>query len=444
MRYATAVSKLRAVTDALDEEMRIAHAFDAEVPIVAAYTFGAVLDGTDPVEQVDLAFVVARGAEELPWGVEPDEVVGFLERHRLGRFPLRWVCRPNDLPVTNHLIRRPVELWTREVGTDDAALRALTDRRFDALPRLPDPDPAALSRQLEQEAEVCLRELDALVHGRSGVDPRTIAEELFDLTWGYTDLQRALGRVAPADAAPTAPMAAWTVEQRDELRAALRQADGAAVVALLHERPLDEVAQLAGDGLLLALTQQVAGADDLAERCAACLRDRGWWGDEELAAELDAARQDVSIARRGIPIDLDLLAAELEGGGLGGVDAGMRLHVATGEFLPAVDDLEGMFGEPPPDDWEDPDAWLHVTPLGSRDGYRDMELFVTTVPDRRLASRLERALQGRGVFRRFRDVLEQEPQEWDRWRVFSDERTRGRARAWLAEQGYRPAVIARR
>ena len=443
MRYATAVSKLRVVTDALDEERRIAHTFDTEVPITAAYAFGAALDGTDPVEQVEVAFVVDRDHDRLPWGVEPEEVVGFVERHRLGRFPLRWFCRPTDLPVTNHLIRRPVQLWTREGGTDDAALQALTDRRLDELPRLPEPDPAGLTRQLEQEAEVCLRELDALVHRRGGADPRAIAVELFDLTWGYTDLQRALGRVAPTDATPTAPEAAWTAEQRDELRAALRQGDGAAVVTLLHERPLDEVAQLAGDGLLLALAQ-APDVDGLAERCAACLRDRGWWGDEELAAELNARRQDVTTARREIPLDLDMLAAELEGGGLGGFDEGVRLHVATGRFLPAVDDLEAMLGEPQPDDWEDPDAWLHVTPLGSRDGYRDMELFVSTVTDRRLAGRLERSLQGRGVFRRFRDVLEHEPHEFDRWRVFSDERTRGRARAWLAEEGYRPAVVPRR
>jgi len=27
---------------------------------------------------------------------------------------------------------------------------------------------------------------------------------------------------------------------------------------------------------------------------------------------------------------------------------------------------------------------------------------------------------------------------WNRWYAFSDDRQRGRARAWLAEEGYRP------
>ena len=53
-----------------------------------------------------------------------------------------------------------------------------------------------------------------------------------------------------------------------------------------------------------------------------------------------------------------------------------------------------------------------------------------------LAARLERALSGRGVFRRFKDVLAESPTELQQWYAFSDERERGRARAWLATEGY--------
>ena len=41
------------------------------------------------------------------------------------------------------------------------------------------------------------------------------------------------------------------------------------------------------------------------------------------------------------------------------------------------------------------------------------------------------------AFRRFKDVLARWPGELDRYFAFSDERHRGRARAWLAEEGYR-------
>ena len=50
-------------------------------------------------------------------------------------------------------------------------------------------------------------------------------------------------------------------------------------------------------------------------------------------------------------------------------------------------------------DEDDDHRWLWVPCEGSRDGYRDMELFAALVEDRELAARLERALSGRGVFR---------------------------------------------
>ena len=47
--------------------------------------------------------------------------------------------------------------------------------------------------------------------------------------------------------------------------------------------------------------------------------------------------------------------------------------------------------------------------------------------------------EGGGAFRRFKDVLHRWPDLVDRWYGFSDDRRIGRARAWLADAGYRPA-----
>jgi len=95
-------------------------------------------------------------------------------------------------------------------------------------------------------------------------------------------------------------------------------------------------------------------------------------------------------------------------------------------------------GEEDYDTADDEDRWLWVTCEGSGDGYRDMQAFIATVADPGHADRLEIAIQGRGAFRRFKDVLERWPEELDRWFAFSEERRRGRARAWLADAGYHP------
>jgi uncharacterized membrane protein YkvA (DUF1232 family) len=76
----------------------------------------------------------------------------------------------------------------------------------------------------------------------------------------------------------------------------------------------------------------------------------------------------------------------------------------------------------------------------SRAAYRDMVDFIVTVADERLADRLHDAIRGRGAFRRFADTLRRAREdELTRWFEFKDERQRGRARAWLADVGYRVA-----
>ena len=68
-----------------------------------------------------------------------------------------------------------------------------------------------------------------------------------------------------------------------------------------------------------------------------------------------------------------------------------------------------------------------------------MEWFIGTVDDPHRVELLEIAIQGRGAFRRFKDILNRWPDEVDRWWAFSEDRERGRARSWLAAAGYRPS-----
>ena len=67
-----------------------------------------------------------------------------------------------------------------------------------------------------------------------------------------------------------------------------------------------------------------------------------------------------------------------------------------------------------------------------------MEDFITTLDDRDLARFLGIAIQGPVAFRRFKDTLATSPPQLQQYWLFSAERQYGRARAWLADQGYRP------
>lgn len=82
--------------------------------------------------------------------------------------------------------------------------------------------------------------------------------------------------------------------------------------------------------------------------------------------------------------------------------------------------------------------FLRIPPRESRDGYRDMEAFIETVADERLQRRLNGAITGRGAFRRFREVLDDHPNEQERWYAFRNERLRERALRWLRDEAIEP------
>jgi hypothetical protein len=218
------------------------------------------------------------------------------------------------------------------------------------------------------------------------------------------------------------------------LRAAIHRGDGPAIVSVLTgdgRDLLQSMPQLAGDGVLCALAHQLPAAQELAAALAAILRYRDWDGDAELADQLNPASSDPDQAPlRPLPVDLEQLAAVLEGDPR---DGGGRIDLTTGEVWP-----EAAFDDEDEDEDEDEDPrWLWVDGDGSRASYHDMAEFITTIPDPDLADRLERAIHGKGAFGRFKDRLAHHPHAFDRWFRFSAERQRGRARQWLASNGYR-------
>ena len=87
-------------------------------------------------------------------------------------------------------------------------------------------------------------------------------------------------------------------------------------------------------------------------------------------------------------------------------------------------------------DGEEPDdGWVAIDSTTTRDGYRDMSDFTAAVQHRRAAELLDRAIDGRGAFRRFKNALFEFPEVRDQWYRFRDARSRRRALDWLAENG---------
>jgi len=201
--------------------------------------------------------------------------------------------------------------------------------------------------------------------------------------------------------------------RRTELRVVLAEGDSERLLDVLDQGWPGDALQLVGDALgRSAITGAAARGAILALRCAAELRSRDWEGDVELAEALEA-RLGIGPVRllRPIAVDLDELAMVLEGDPAQG---GGRIDLRTGEVWPAAA-IEYAQESGDLDDDDDEDRWLWVTCEGSRDGYRDMELFTALLDDADLAARLERALTGRGVFRRLKDVLAESPTDLQRW-----------------------------
>lgn len=88
---------------------------------------------------------------------------------------------------------------------------------------------------------------------------------------------------------------------------------------------------------------------------------------------------------------------------------------------------------------DEPDAEARglrpIDPIPSREAYQDMQDFIERVRNPQARDLLERAIAGRGAFRRFKDTLFEFPELRDQWFRFRAARSRRRALNWLAVEG---------
>ena len=190
MRYATAVRRLRQIAE---------NAHRVNVPgedplLLAVYTFGSLLEHPTEVAAVDIALVCDAPADELSWRAEPPWTRGIAEMLRLNKAPVRWYFRPATWPVSNHVIREPLRIWSLE-GVAEQALTALADGQSQLL-RLPAPSRTEQREQQGIELAAALRQLRQVHdsywerdwrhnHHGSGVYPEA---HLYNAVSGYLDL----------------------------------------------------------------------------------------------------------------------------------------------------------------------------------------------------------------------------------------------------------------
>src|SRR5450755_2706941 len=129
---------------------------------------------------------------------------------------------------------------------------------------------------------------------------------------------------------------------------------------------------------------------------------------------------------RDIPVDWEALEDAFENNA---PEVHSYLHLMTGEVLRVVDGIADpeMHSRIASDT-----TYMRIEPVSSREQYRWMERFIPMVDEGELRDQLTAAIDGKGAFRRFKDVLMSYGPERERWFAFRSERLRTFMEAWLS------------
>lgn len=137
---------------------------------------------------------------------------------------------------------------------------------------------------------------------------------------------------------------------------------------------------------------------------------------------------------RDIPVDWEALEDAFENNA---PEVHSYLHLMTGEVLRVVDGIADpeMHSRIASDT-----TYMRIEPVSSREQYRWMERFIPMVDEGELRDQLTAAIDGKGAFRRFKDVLMTYGTERERWFAFRSERLRVFMEAWLSAHGLAPVA----
>ena len=135
-----------------------------------------------------------------------------------------------------------------------------------------------------------------------------------------------------------------------------------------------------------------------------------------------------------IPVDWEALEDAFENNA---PEVHSYLHLGTGDVLRVVDGVADpqMHARIAADT-----NYLRIDPVSSREQYRWMERYIPMVDDPELTGKLTQAIDGKGAFRRFKDVLMSYGPERERWFSFRSERLRIFMEAWLSAHALNPTA----
>lgn len=145
---------------------------------------------------------------------------------------------------------------------------------------------------------------------------------------------------------------------------------------------------------------------------------------------------DAQRPLREVPVDWEALEDAFENNS---PEVHSYLHLGSGEVLRLVDGVA------------DPEMqarivsdtqYFRIESVSSREQYRWMERFIQMVEEPVLRAELEQAIDGKGAFRRFKDVLMTYGAERERWFAFRSERLRVFMEAWLTAHAIAPVARA--
>jgi hypothetical protein len=111
------------------------------------------------------------------------------------------------------------------------------------------------------------------------------------------------------------------------------------------------------------------------------------------------------------------------------------LNLLTGDVIRV---FEGEAGELSIEEAESSDDYLLIDPISSREQYRWMEEFIEVIEDATLKDKLNIAIDGKGAFRRFKDVLMGYPTERERWFAKRSAKLHTHMAGWLESQNIVP------
>jgi len=136
--------------------------------------------------------------------------------------------------------------------------------------------------------------------------------------------------------------------------------------------------------------------------------------------------------QREVPVDWEALEDAFENNA---PEVHSYLHLGTGDVLRVVDGVADpqMHARIAADT-----NYLRIDPVSSREQYRWMERFIPMVETPELSQKLTQAIDGKGAFRRFKDVLMGYGPERERWFAFRSERLRIFMEAWLSAHALTP------